>query len=121
MTPAQKRAKNMALVALAVLAGCVLVLILRPPCLIRTVFGVRCPACGTTRMVYRLLAGDVPGAVRENAMMLILLPVLLVYGVLEAVFYLRGKRPLAARPWMWIIYFLVFCAAIVFGVWRNFP
>ncbi len=38
-----------------------------PRCPIKTLLGIDCPGCGTLRMVYSLLHGDLAAAVRFNA------------------------------------------------------
>jgi hypothetical protein len=61
-------------------------------CLNRHIFGF-CPACGSLRALIRLFHGDVAGAVRFNANVLVTAPllVLLLLGRLR-----RGLRP--GRP-----------------------
>lgn len=48
-----------------------------PRCPFRLVTGLQCPACGGTRVVYDLLHLDVPAAWRDNALLLLVSPVLL--------------------------------------------
>lgn len=62
-------------VALGAVATCAVVLVadpttpggLVPECPTRALLGVTCPGCGSARMVWALLHGDVPGALRWNA------------------------------------------------------
>lgn len=39
-----------------------------PVCPTKALFGIDCPGCGSLRMIYCLLHGDVSGAVRFNAL-----------------------------------------------------
>lgn len=48
-----------------------------PLCPLRAVTGLQCPACGGTRMAYDLLHGDLVRAWHDNALLLLLSPLLL--------------------------------------------
>lgn len=48
-----------------------------PFCPFRRLTGWQCPACGGTRMAYDLMHGDVARAWRDNALILLLLPLAL--------------------------------------------
>jgi hypothetical protein len=50
---------------------------LLPVCPFRYLTGWQCPACGGTRMAYDLLHGDLARAWHDNALLLLLSPVLL--------------------------------------------
>ncbi len=53
-----------------------------PFCPWRRLTGLQCPGCGGTRMAYDLLHGDLAAAWRDNAALLLVLPVaVLLYGV----------------------------------------
>ncbi len=97
----------------------VALLFIQPPCLIHAVTGLQCPGCGTTRMLSALLRLDFAGAFQLNAFMLFFLPGCGVWLLLEAVRYVRGKKPLLYRRWAVVLWGAVFCAALVFAVWRN--
>ncbi len=56
----------------------------RPVCHFRSWTGVPCPTCGTTRMVERLLSGDVAGALGWNPLVFIALTAVAVWGVVSA-------------------------------------
>lgn len=109
----------------AVLLGlCVLaagLYLLRPPCWILRTTGHYCGACGVTRMVERLLSGDLGGAFRENQYMFLVLPLGALWGLGEAVCYARGYRPLWKRRWMLWVLGAVLAAGLVFTVLRNLP
>ena len=49
-----------------------------PPCPTRTLLGIDCPGCGTCRMLYSLLHGDLPAALHYNALALVAVIVLVV-------------------------------------------
>lgn len=90
-----------------------------PACLFHRLTGLNCPGCGAQRAVHELLHGNFLAAARDNALLLLLLPV----GVwLPARFFIRRARgegtSIAVRP-VWIWFFIG--VTIVFGVLRNLP
>ena len=115
----KNRVRTVALLWMIAALICAAALWLRPPCLIRLAFGVLCPACGTTHMVFRLLRLDFAGAFAENPLMFFLLPAAAVFAAAETVRYLRGKRALSAYPAAWAAFAAVTAIGIAFAVWRN--
>ena len=109
----------LALLGLGVLGWCLY--LLRPPCLILKTTGWYCGACGVTRMVERLLAGDLAGAFGENPYMFLALPLGGLWALGEAVCYVLGKRPLWRRRWMLWTLAAVLAVGLVFAVVRNLP
>lgn len=109
----------------AVLLGlCVLAVVLyflQPSCWILQSTGYYCGACGVTRMVERLLTGDLGGAFRENQYMFLVMPLGALWILGEVVCYVRGCRPLWKRRWMLWIFGVVLAAGVVFAVLRNLP
>ena len=123
-----------AAVAVAGCAGCALVLWGDPTspggplpvCPTKALLGVTCPGCGSMRMVYSLLHGDLDAAVRFNAVALVALPLLAAVWAAWALARWRG-RPLRHGPqrrfagwtsWAPLV------AGIVLAVWlvvRNIP
>ena len=46
--------------------------------------GLKCPGCGSQRMLHALLHGDIAAAWRFNALLFLLVPFLIVLGVASA-------------------------------------
>ncbi|MFI0740615.1 DUF2752 domain-containing protein [Streptomyces sp. NPDC021100] len=91
-----------------------------PVCPLLHFTGLLCPACGGLRGLHALLHGDLPAALRANALAV---PGYAVFAVLWAAWCVRAVRrdggmPLALRPvhW-WGIGLLV----LAFTVVRNLP
>jgi hypothetical protein len=90
-----------------------------PTCQFHALTGLYCPGCGGTRAVYQLLHGRVLLALKDNALFILALPALAVWGARfvaqkkqdrQTAFQLRSK-------WVWL--FLV--VALGFTVLRNLP
>ena len=88
-----------------------------PECLFHRFTGFLCPGCGTTRALYLLLHGQPLGALRENGLAVLLLPVLI--HDLAAMISARW-RPLGVRlsgKQIWILLLVI----VLFAVARNLP
>jgi hypothetical protein len=80
-----------------------------PPCPSKTLTGLNCPGCGSTRALHHLLHGRVLDALGKNPLMVISIPFLILLFV----------RPDFARK-RWVPW----CALsilIVYGIIRNIP
>ncbi len=88
------------------------------PCLFHAVTGYHCPSCGNTRCIRALLEGDILSAIRNNAVIVTVL-VLLVLWYLETVIRIWREevRLLPRSPWFWGA--LPILAAVYYVV-RNF-
>jgi hypothetical protein len=91
-----------------------------PTCPTKLIFGIDCPGCGSMRMVYSLLHGDLAAAAHYNAVALVTLPLLLLAWVTWTRGRLRGTRVQSWQHWRWAPQ----VALVVFAVWfviRNIP
>nr|WP_099252456.1 DUF2752 domain-containing protein [Mycobacterium sp. shizuoka-1] len=91
-----------------------------PICPTKALLGVDCPGCGTLRMIYSLLHGDVLAAVRFNALALLAMGFLIVaYGT-----WTYGRvTGRAIRGWQhhrWAAQ-VALVAVVVWFVARNLP
>ena len=91
-----------------------------PACPLHQMTGLNCSGCGMTRGFHALFHGDIPGALRFNA----LLPVVLFVGIYIlawlglVVVRGRGLSFNIFRPsYLWIFLGML----IIFGIVRNFP
>jgi hypothetical protein len=91
-----------------------------PKCLFHEMTGLYCPGCGSTRALYCLMHGEFREALRNNALVVLALP--LLGGILLARALRRRPTVTVAaqgfRP-IWIVILLV--VIVVFGVLRNVP
>lgn len=88
------------------------------PCPIRLVTGRLCPGCGMTRAMAALLQGNLSEACRQNRLVPIVIPVLIVYGGIKAVQYVRrGESDYAV--WEIVLLTMLAVAAIAYGIIRN--
>ncbi|TRW83294.1 DUF2752 domain-containing protein [Mycolicibacterium sp. 018/SC-01/001] len=84
-----------------------------PGCPFKALTGWLCPACGGLRMTHDLLHGDLAAAFVDNAFVLIGLPLLIVFLLIQRA---RG-RTVSTVP----LLIVVVTAAVVWTVARNLP
>ena len=89
-----------------------------PACPFRLLTGLNCPGCGSTRALHRLVHGDVIGAFKFNALMMVVLPFLLYSLARYTIGAIRGRplpRHYLAPAYMWML------LAVIVGFWvvRN--
>jgi hypothetical protein len=90
-----------------------------PTCQFHRLTGLNCPGCGAQRALHELLHGHFLAAARNNALLLLLLPVLVWLATRFSIRRARGEPiSITVRPaWVW----LFIGAMILFGVLRNLP
>lgn len=97
MTPVSRRALRLSLMALAVAAFIVVYTVVDPSahgwvprCMVLTLTGLRCPGCGSQRLLHALFTGHPAEAFGYNPFLFCLLPVLVWLVWLETQ---RKRRP----------------------------
>jgi Protein of unknown function (DUF2752) len=89
-----------------------------PLCPFRTITGLDCPVCGTTRASWALLHGHIARAVGYNALWCMAVPLLAWAWILAA----TGRWPTSRHPFRWRHAGTVtITVAIVFAIARNLP
>jgi hypothetical protein len=90
-----------------------------PVCLFHKLTGLNCPGCGMTRALYALLHGNLPLALKDNALFIFTLAFLAVRGAwFAAKYFLRKPTEQFVLPKMLWAFLII---AGVFTVLRNFP
>ena len=91
------------------------------PCVYHELSGLYCPGCGITRATFSLLQLDFYQAIRYNAFVLIIIPLIGLYvigGIYAWLFnksnFMYNKIP----PVIWIIFIVTL---LLYGVLRNIP
>ncbi|MFD3809664.1 DUF2752 domain-containing protein [Rhodococcus sp. NPDC058639] len=64
-----------------------------PPCPTYTIFGIYCPGCGISRMLYSLVHLDIPAALHYNALGVVAVAGLLAAFAVWTVGRIRGTAP----------------------------
>lgn len=90
-----------------------------PTCAFHQLTGWNCPGCGATRALYALLHGNVQLAWKDNALLLLALAGLFVWGGRLAFQKLRHQPVRWEIPPRILFGFLTL--AIAFGILRNLP
>ena len=90
-----------------------------PVCAFHALTGLNCPGCGTTRSLYALLHGNLRLALKDNALFILALAALAVWGGSVAVRKIRNQPATFNISPIFLWLFLV--VALVFAVVRNLP
>ena len=90
------------------------------PCMFRLVTGLKCPGCGVSHMALRLMAGDIPGAFRENQAVFCLLPLGGILAGRCSVRYVRSGTKKLSRFENGMAVFMI-VVLVGYGILRNFP
>lgn len=79
--------------------------------------GLKCPGCGSQRAIHALLCGDILSAFRYNALLVISLPIILLYGIAELLRtrYNALYRKLNSPTAIWAIFVIV----VLWWILRN--
>lgn len=90
-----------------------------PICLFHQLTGLDCPGCGGTRSAYALLHGNLLQALKDNALFVLLLPVIAWRGAWLAWGKYSGKPVGQFFPAksLWVL----LAATVIFTVLRNLP
>ncbi len=90
-----------------------------PICLFRSLTGWNCPGCGATRAAYQLLHGHLRRALHDNALFVLMLAVLAIWGARWVVQKVRNQ-PVALNvpPGVWWAFLIV---VLIFTGLRNLP
>ncbi|MGW5337162.1 MULTISPECIES: DUF2752 domain-containing protein [Rhodococcus] len=91
-----------------------------PPCPTYSLFGILCPGCGSSRMLYSLVHLDVPAALHYNALGLVALAVLTVAFGLWTWSRARGTPMPRWTRYRWPPHLVLILTAMWFVV-RNIP
>ncbi|MGW5322429.1 DUF2752 domain-containing protein [Rhodococcus pyridinivorans] len=91
-----------------------------PPCPTYSLFGILCPGCGSSRMLYSLVHLDVPAALHYNALGLVALAVLTVSFGLWTWSRARGTPMPRWTRYRWTPHLVLILTAMWFVV-RNIP
>lgn len=88
-----------------------------PKCPVYILTGYQCPGCGSQRALHALLHGDMAGAFRANAMLVVFIPVLAILWVSEA---RRGRWPGLFRVMFHPVTIIaVLVVLVAWGIGRN--
>lgn len=91
-----------------------------PKCFSYTLFGIKCPGCGTQRALHSLFCGDLVNAIRFNPLLILSVPYIIVVSLLEInsvkTKYPKLHKALLGERAIWILLILLAIYTIV----RNF-
>jgi hypothetical protein len=91
-----------------------------PRCIFHALTGLQCPGCGGTRALYHLLHFHLADAMRYNALVSVLAPLVLAYFVFWYWRVVRtGCGPRIRLPRL--VFVAAYVVVLLFGVVRNIP
>jgi hypothetical protein len=91
-----------------------------PLCPTKLLLGIDCPGCGSMRMIYSLLHGDLAAAAHYNAVALVALPLLMLAWATWTWGRWRGRPVRSWQHWRWT----PTVTLVIFAGWfvvRNIP
>ncbi len=88
------------------------------PCLIHTFTGLKCPGCGITSCFVSLISLDLKAAFEANALITILLPFAIPYGIYKGIVYIKTGK-IRYSPAENIVFIILSIIALIFAVCRN--
>ena len=89
-----------------------------PSCPFRTITGLTCPGCGSTRGLHRLLHGDVVSAFEFNPLLVVALPFLVFALVRYTAAAVTGRHFSTSRinaNYIWVMFVVI----MSFWIFRN--
>ena len=91
-----------------------------PKCIFHSLTGLKCPGCGSQRVVHYLLNGDIASAWKMNQLMIVSIPYLIL-GYLAEVLQHRYSWALWVRKRIFGVtaVWIVFSAVMLFAIFRN--
>lgn len=112
---------RVSVILLSLFIICILIYLVRPPCLILTHTGFYCAGCGCQRMISALLHGNIAAAFSHNPFLFILFPILAVYIFWEAARYVLQKPPIYKMKLFIPAVLAILAVSAVFTLLRNLP
>ena len=88
-----------------------------PRCMFLTLTGLKCPGCGSQRVLHSLLSGDILQAFESNALLVVLIPYMILL-IFSALFKSRGERLYSALSSPALIYALII-VTVLWWILRN--
>lgn len=89
------------------------------PCIFHRITKLYCPGCGMTRAIFALLNLNLKQAVRNNILVVLVMPFIVIYIINYAYIWINNlkKDPSKIFPkWLWYILLII---TISFGIIRN--
>ncbi len=91
--------------------------LLFPKCVFYTVTGYKCPGCGSQRAIYHLLHFNISGALKENLLLVLTIPLVLLLVYAEAVRTKKSDFYIKVHSLKLIVGYFVL--VLLWGVFRN--
>ncbi|NMA74661.1 MAG: DUF2752 domain-containing protein [Bacteroidales bacterium] len=91
--------------------------LLFPKCVFYSLTGYKCPGCGSQRAIYHLLHFNISGALKENLLLVLTIPLVLLLVYAEAVRTKKSDFYIKVHSLKLIVGYFVL--VLLWGVFRN--
>ena len=91
------------------------------PCFVNKMYGLVCPGCGITRMLFSIIRLDFKAAFGYNPLMFCLLPFMVISYIYYMYLYVVQKKDNIFRKVPIVVWILLFIIVIIYSICRNLP
>ena len=89
------------------------------PCIFHRITRLYCPGCGMTRAIFSLLNLDIKQAIRNNILVVIVIPFIIIYIINYIYIWINDLKKDPSKIFPKYIWYSLLIITILFGIIRN--